>query len=104
MTTVRDHYVPENAVVRGLIGGNCRRPPQMMEMASPSQGCAIMIDRDRSSNDRSLDRSKGSVRRSIVDRSRSTISKRDRERERKREREKVSERERERERERKRER
>ena len=30
------------------------------------QGCAIMIDRDRSSKDRRLDQSKGSVRRSIV--------------------------------------
>ena len=30
------------------------------------QGCAIMIERDRSSNDRHLDRSQGSVRRSIV--------------------------------------
>ena len=30
-----------------------------------NQGCAIMIERDRSSNDRRLDRSQGSVRRSI---------------------------------------
>ena len=30
------------------------------------QGSAIMIERDRSSNDRRLDRSQGSVRRSIV--------------------------------------
>ena len=33
---------------------------------SAGQGCAIMIDRDRSSNERRLDRSKGSVGRSIV--------------------------------------
>ena len=33
---------------------------------SQNQGCAIMIDRDRASNARRLDRSKGSVRRSIV--------------------------------------
>ena len=56
----------EYSIVHQEVTWMTKRIFSQTQKKTEEQGCAIMIDRDRSSNDRRLDRSQGSVRRSIV--------------------------------------